>query len=213
MRKHHNKLYYGKYRYKTEFKMPGSLMFYPTTDEYLTKIKGKYQDTKHIIKLADFIMANRKTMKFRFQNRKVIFYSDYKKSLDLIDNFWDFWIGSKTVDPEFTDLGKNTVGCKRLPHGKFEFQVQLKKDTHNFMSENEKQNLWKFITRNKDQFKITSGPVEIFLNGKNNHLFQGYFYVKEEKYLTPVFMMVQNSIDKVIQFRKVGNGSDKKTKR
>ena len=34
MRKHHNKLYYGKFVYKTVFKMPASLMFYPTTDQY-----------------------------------------------------------------------------------------------------------------------------------------------------------------------------------
>ena len=39
MRKNHNKLYYGKYRHKTVFKLPGSLMFYPTTDEHLMKLK------------------------------------------------------------------------------------------------------------------------------------------------------------------------------
>ena len=213
MRKHHNRLYYGKFRCKTEFKMPGSLMFYPTTDEHLTKIKEKNQDTRHMYKLADFIITNRKKIKFRFQHKKVIFYSDHDKSLELINNFWDFWNASTHVDPSFNNLGKNTVGCKRLPHGKFQFQVQFKKDTHTHMSETERHNLWEFISRNKDQFKITSGPVEIFLNGRNTHLFQGYFYVKQEKYLTPVFMMAQNAIDKVIQFRKAKNGSDKKVKR
>ena len=67
MRKHHNKLYYGKYRSKTMFSMPGSLMFYPTTDQYLVNLKKKYEGLKDINDLADFIMQNRKNMKFRFK--------------------------------------------------------------------------------------------------------------------------------------------------
>ena len=41
----------------------------------------------------------------------------------------------------------------------------------------------------------------------------GYFYVTKEQFLTPIYMMAQEAIDKVIQFRKVENGSDKKTTR
>ena len=67
MRKNHNKLYYGKYRHKTEFKMPGSLMFYPTTDEHLIKIKNIYPEAPDLNNLADFIMTNRKKIKFRFK--------------------------------------------------------------------------------------------------------------------------------------------------
>ena len=67
-------------------------------------------------------------MKFSMQDRKTIFYSDIDKSQELIERFWDFWIGSETVDPKFKDLGKDTVGCTRLPHGKYQYQVYLKKD-------------------------------------------------------------------------------------
>ena len=38
MRKHHNKLYYSKYRYKTIFNMPWAGMLYPTTDQTLIDI-------------------------------------------------------------------------------------------------------------------------------------------------------------------------------
>ena len=31
MRKNHNKLYYGRFRHKTVFRLPGSVIFYPTT--------------------------------------------------------------------------------------------------------------------------------------------------------------------------------------
>ena len=46
MRKNHNKLYYGQHKHKTVFRLPGSLMFYPTTDKHLLKIKNDYGGAK-----------------------------------------------------------------------------------------------------------------------------------------------------------------------
>ena len=117
MRKHHNRLYYGKYRYKTIFKMPGSIIFYPTTNEHLNNIKKRHANTTDITYMADFIMQNRNKMKFRFQDRRSMFYSDKKLAQQLIEQYWDYWIGSETVDPKFTKLDRNTIGCTRLPHG------------------------------------------------------------------------------------------------
>jgi len=213
MRKNHNKLYYGKFRHKTEFKIPGSLMFYPTTDEHLLKIKKDYPDAPDMTYLANFIMKNRKLLKFRFQNKKAIFYSDYDKSLELIDNFWDFWTGSETVDPKFKDLDKDTIGCTRLPHGKYKYQVYLKKDAQNILSEADVNTLRHFIESNNDNYLITSRDVIGLLHSKFSFFSGGYFYVTEEKFLTPIFMMAQNAIEKVIKFRKVKNGSNKKTTR
>ena len=127
MRKNHNRLYYGKYRYKTVFKMPGSLIFYPTTDDHLNHIKKIHPDLPDINFLADFIIQNRSKMKFRFQDRRCMFYSDRKLAQKLIDTFWDYWIGSENVDPRITNIGKDVVGCTRLPHGKYQYQVHLKK--------------------------------------------------------------------------------------
>ena len=213
MRKNHNKLYYGKYRHKTVFKLPGSLMFYPTTDEHLMKIKNDYKDLPDMNHLASFIMANRKNVKFRMQDRKTIFYSDLDKSQELIERFWNFWIGSETVDPKFNDLGKDTVGCTRLPHGKYKYQVYLKKEAQNILSETDVSTLRNFIESNKNNYLITSRDVLGLLNSKFPYFSGGYFYVTEEKFLTPIFMMAQNAIEKIIKFRKVKNGSDKKTTR
>ena len=151
MRKHHNKLYYGKYMHKTTFKMPGSLMFYPTTDQHLRYLQKEYKDAPQLCHLADFILKNRKSIKFRFQGfqeRKAIFYTNYDLSLELIDNFWDFWVGSENVDPRFKGLDKNTVGCLRLPHGKYKYQIYLKKDAQNIMSDTEVKTLKTFIESN-----------------------------------------------------------------
>jgi hypothetical protein len=194
--------------------MPGSLMFYPTTDEHLLKIKKEYSDAPDMNYLADFIMKNRKLLKFRFQDRKAIFYTDYDKSLELIDTFWNFWTKSETVDPKFKDLDKNTIGCVRLPHGKYKYQVYLKKEAQNIMSDIEIETLKNFIHTNQDNCLVTNRDVLGLLNSRYPYFTGGYFYVSDEKFLTPIYMMAQDAIEKVIKFRKVKkNGSNKKTKR
>ena len=213
MRKHHNRLYYGKYRYKTVFKMPGSLIFYPTTDEHLLHIKRIHPDLPDINFLADFIIQNRNKMKFRFQDRRSMFYTDRKLAQTLIDQFWDYWIGSENVDPKFHNLGKDIVGCSRLPHGKYRYQVHLKKDAQLVMNDAQINSLWEFLERNVDDCLVTNYNIIDFLEKKSPYCFGGYFYVKDEKYLSPIYMMAQQAIEKVIQFRKVKNGSNKKVKR
>jgi hypothetical protein len=193
--------------------MPGSLMFYPTTDKHLVWLKKEYAGAPDMNHLASFIMANRKNVKFRMQDKKTIFYSNMDKSQELIERFWDFWVGSETVDPKFKDLGKDTVGCTRLPHGKYQYQVYLKKDAQSLINEIQKKNLWEFLERNVDDCLVTNYNIIDFLENRSPYCFGGYFYVKEEKYLTPIYMLAQQAIEKVIQFRKVKNGSNKKTTR
>jgi len=60
---------------------------------------------------------------------------------------------------------------------------------------------------------VSNYNVLDYLEAKNPYCFGGYFYVKEEKFLTPIYMMAQAAIDKVIKYRKVKHGSDKKVKR
>jgi len=213
MRKHHNRLYYGRFRHKTVFRMPGTLMFYPTTDQWLTDLKSKYTGYSDIEYLADFIMRHRKTIKFRFQDRKAIFYTDQNLAQHLIDRFWTYWVGSETVDPNYTNIGADTVGCRRLPHGKYHYQVHIKKDAQLLINEEQKKGLWEFLDRNVDECLVSNCHLLDYLESKSPYCFGGYFYVKEEKYLTPIYMMAQRAIDKVIKFRKVKHGSDKKTKR
>ena len=213
MRKHHNKLYYGRFKNKTVFKMPGTLMFYPTTDQWLTDLKAKYTGYTDIEYLADFIMKHRKTIKFRFQDRKAIFYSDQKIAQQLIRRFWYYWISSDTVDPRYGNIDSDTVGCTRLPHGKYQYQVHLKKDAQLHITDNQRASLWEFLDRNVDNCLVSNYSVLDYLESKIDYCYGGYFYVKEEKFLTPIYMMAQGAIDKVIRYRKVKNGSDKKTKR
>ena len=213
MRKHHNKLYYGKYRYMTIFKMPGSLMFYPTTDKQLSWIKKEYPDAPDMNNLADFIIQHRDSIRFRMQDKKAIFYTNKSMSEDLIGSFTNYHVKTEVVDPKFGLLDKNTVGCDRLPHGKYQYQVHLKKDVHKHINETERHALCEFIERNIDNCLITNKFVLDFLEDRSPHCYHGYFYVKDEKFLTTIYMIAQKGIDKVIKFVKVKNGSNKETTR
>ena len=112
MRKNHNRLYYGKHRHKTVFKMPGSLIFFPTTDDHLKLIKKRHPCLSDLNFLADFILKNRNKINFRFQDRRTMFYTDLKLARQLIERMWDFWIGYDTVDPKHGPLGENIIGCR-----------------------------------------------------------------------------------------------------
>ena len=225
MRKHHNKLYYSKYRFKTIFNMPWAGMLYPTTDQKLLDlIQGKDKDVKYlnkdwykispnVIKLAQVILDHRTNMKFRLQQNHAIFYSNKELAHNLIEMFWDRWYGSESVDPKFKKLGKNTIGCRRLPHGKYQYQVHLKKDTHQRITKQERENLWSFLERNVDNCLVTNKYVLDYFEGKYPHCYHGYFYVSEQKMLTPIYMLAQKAIDKVIKYVKVKNESNKKVKR
>ena len=225
MRKHHNKLYYSKYRFKTLFKMPWTGLLYPTTDQKLLDIvQGRENNTKYLnknwykispeaIRLAQFILDHRTKIKFRLQEKLAIFYSDKELAQELIKTFWNSWYGSESVDPTFKRLGKNSIGCRRLPHGKYQYQVHLKKDVHQRITKQERENLWNFLERNVDNCLVTNKYVLDYFEGKNQHCYNGYFYVSEEKMLTPLYMLAQKAIDKVIKYVKVKNESNKKIKR
>ena len=205
--------------------MPWAGMLYPTTDQKLLDlIQGKDKDVKYlnkdwykispdVIKLAQFILDHRTDMKFRLQQDHAIFYSDKELAQELIETFWDCWYGSESVDPKFKKLGKNSVGCRRLPHGRFQYQIYLKKDVHQHLTINERKNLWEFLERNEEDCLVSNKYVLDYLIGKYPHCYHGYFYVSEEKMLTPIYMIAQKGIDKVMKFVKVKNGRNKKTKR
>ena len=213
MRKHHNKLYYSKYKVKTVFKLPGSLMFYPTTDQYLTSLKEQHPELPSLNFLADFIIKHRNSMRFRIQDKKAIFYSDKERSDVLIDFFKKYWQKTEIVDPKYDMLSKDVIGCTKLPHGRFKYQIHLKKDAHKHISQSERQALWNLIERNEECCLVTNKYVLDYLTGKYQHCYHGYFYVSNEKMLTPIYMIAQTGIDKVIKFVKVKNESNKKTSR
>ena len=206
--------------------MPWTGILYPTTDQKLLDIlQGKDKTLKYgnkswqvsnqpdITRLSQFILDHRTKMKFRLQQDYAIFYSDKELAGKLIGMFWDNWYGSESVDPTFNKLGKNVVGCRRLPHGKFQYQVHLKKDVHQLLTNSERESLWSFLERNKEDCLVSNKYVLDYLLGKYPHCYHGYFYISEQKMLTPIYMIAQKGIDKVIKYMKIKNGRNKKTKR
>jgi len=225
MRKHHNRLFYSQYSYKTTFEMPWAGILYPTTDENLQKLlDGTHQETiklnktfwefnSTVLKLAKFIIDNRSEMKFRIHQKYSMFYSGKKIADKLCDLFPEYLFNRNYVDPRFGNLGKNVIGCSRLPHGIFQYQIHLKRDAHKYLTNQQRENLFEFIDRNQQNCLCTNKYLLDYLIGKYPHCYHGYFYVRNEKFLTPVYMLAEKAIDKVIKYKKVKNGSDKKVTR
>ena len=225
MRKHHNRLFYGKYRYKVSFALKWAPMLYPTTDEHLQSfIDGKQSQIKYlndkfwkatssVVRLAKFIKDNRAKMKFRLQQTKAIFYTDKRLANELIGSFWEDWIESKVVDPKYANLEENTVGCTRLPHGKYKFQIHLKKLKSKQIDSEKRHALLKFLDNNVDNVYVANGGLIDWLEGKDRWYPASYFYVTEEKYLSPLYVISGDIIDKVIKFKETKNGSDNKIKK
>ena len=198
--------------------MPYTSKLYPTTDENLFRITKMYKMSatdydEKASKVAQFIIDHRTQMKFRVQQKYTIFYSNESLAKQLVDKFWNDWYGSESVDPKFNKLGKNSVGCRRLPHGKFQYQVHLLKDVHQHLTNSERQNLWNFLERNEEHCMVSNKYVLDYLIGKYPHCYHGYFYVSEQKMLTPIYMIAQKGIDKVVKFVAIKNERNKKIKR
>ena len=205
--------------------MPWAGILYPTTDQkLLDMIQGKdksvrylnkqwYKTSPDIVKLAQFIIDHRTKMKFRLQQKYAIFYSDKSLAQLLVETFWEHWYGAESVNPKYNKLGKNSIGCRRLPHGKFQYQVHLKKDVHQHISKQERESLWAYLERNENDCLVSNKYVLDYLIGKYPHCYHGYFYVSEQKMLTPIYMLAQGAIDKVIKYVQVKNAGNKKVKR
>lgn len=223
MRKHHNKLFYDKYTHKATFKMPWGAFLYPTTDLHLQSVLDAgfkeftsvrvltndswtyfYNHAKEIKLLSNFILENRNSMKFRIQQEQALFYSDKKTILSLISMFWDEWRDLQTVVTRKNELpGVNTVFCKRLPLGKYQYQIYVKKNLHKHLSAKQRENLWRYLSHNEDNIKIPSKQLTEYFSGETKYGWEGYFYVKEEKMLTPLYMMSQDLIHKIFKYERI----------
>ena len=223
MRKHHNKLFYGKYTHKATFKMPWSAFLYPTTDLHLQSVLDAgfkeftsvrvltndswtyfYNHTKEIKLLASFVLENRKYVKFRIQQERTIFYGDKKTILSLISMFWDEWSDLQTVVTSKSELpDSNTVFCKRLPLNKYQYQIYVKKNLHKYLTSEQRQSVWNFLSRNKENAHIPSKQLQEYFSGKTKYGWEGYFYIKEEKMLTPLYMITQDLIHKIYKYERI----------
>jgi len=222
MRKHHNRLFFGQYTHKASFKMPCASWLYPTTDEHLTKIvtdtsafEGHvfYENMISVkkfktilIQLASFILENRNKIKFRIQSPVSIFYGNKEIMIEMINEFWEYWTGITTTDPKKVKLlNNNTVVCRRLPLGKYGYQIHVNRKISYKLNENQRDLLYRYLTRNEDNATITNHNLRQWLSGAGaiHYGQEGYFYVKDEKALTPIYMISEHIVDRVVKFVKV----------
>jgi hypothetical protein len=227
MRKQHNKLFYGKYTHKAEFRMPWCGWLYPTTDEHLqrlllnpTAFDGHMQFStdifkvkKHkteIMQLADFILKNRNRIKFRLQSPNAIFYGSRSVIHQAITTFWDNWRDCMETDAtHIRKMEPNTVICNRLPHNRYRYQIYLKRDAQFKINDRNRKSLAKYLLQNTDVARVVNSHMLNWLNGESEHC-EGYFYIADEKCLTPVYMIINDSIDKIVKYVKISNDRNNK---
>ena len=152
-------------------------------------------------------------MKFRLQQNKSIFYTDKKFANELVGTFWEAWIGSTVVDAKYANLQETTIGCTRLPHGKYQYQIHLKKKLSWQTNEDKRVALLKFLDNNVDNVYVSNGGLIDWLEGKDRWYPSSYFYVTDEKFLSPLYVIAGDMIEKVIQFKELKNAGNKKAKR
>ena len=203
--------------------MPWACYLYPTTDQHLNSVLTHDEEdfksqrcivdsnwvffnkhSKKLKQLASFILHNRYKMKFRIQNVNCVIYCNENMAKDLVSVFWDEWLHADAVPHDKSYLlDRNSVLCKRLPLGKYQYQVHLKKNVHNILRQNQREDLYRYISQNPDNCLITGKYVKEYLSGDSKYGWQGYFYVKDEKMLTPIYLIAQEAIEKVIKFVRV----------
>jgi hypothetical protein len=208
MRKHHNRLFFGQYTHKASFKIKNASMLYPTTDQHLLKLIRLYEhtDMPDVVKLCRFILENRHKIKFRLGYPASIFYGDQDTILSAINTFWNEWTNTDTTDPKKVPvLDTNTVACRRLPLGRYQYQVYVKRKMSNRLTVAQRELLYKYLTQNEENATITNQNIKRWLSGEGaiHYDMSGYFYVRDEKALTPIYMISSDIVDKVIKFVKV----------
>lgn len=223
MRKHHNKLFFKKYTDKAVFDMPYSPWLYPTTDWHLESVitkpdalEGKILNNnffnvkkyaKELRTLALFIIENRHKIKFRLQTDTTIIYSDRNTIKEVIKMFFDQWIDHMEVDPYIVkNFDENIRFCKKIPHGKYQYQVYLKQPAYMEYNETDKQALANFLFTNEENTKVANKHMELWLKNENESkyvYFNGYFYVKDERCLSMLYMIAQKYVDRIIKFVKI----------
>ena len=227
MRKKHNKLFYGKYTHKAEFRMPWCGWLYPTTDEHLQRLLSDptafdghmqfatdiFKVKKHkleIMRLADFILKNRNRIKFRLQSPNAIFYGSRSVIHQAITTFWDNWRDCMETDAtHIRKMEPNTVICNRLPHNRYQYQIYLKRDAQFKINDRNRKSLAKYLLQNTDVARVVNSHMLSWLNGESEHC-EGYFYIADEKCLTPVYMIINDSIDKIVKYVKISNDRNNK---
>ena len=193
---------------------------YPTTDKHLTMLlndptafKGhvffeKFSNAKNYIpeirSLAYVLRKYRSMMKFRIQDKGgVIMYGNKKLIHELITVFWEYWVDCFETSKNFDmKMDRHTVVCSRLPHKKYQYQVWMKQGCYE--SEHRMaRSLAAYLLDKPDVGKPANELQENWLRNESDYDGSGYFYIKDEKCLTPVRLILGENIDKIIKFVKI----------
>ena len=102
-------------------------------------------------------------------------------------------------------MNNQTVVCKRLPLGKYQYQVHVHRKMQSRITREQRDMLHQYLTQNQENATVTNRSLISWLSGSGDigYGYNGYFYVKDKKALLPIYMISQHIVEKITKFVKV----------
>lgn len=207
-----NKLFYNKWPYKISCKIEGIhlLRFYKYDVERLhcnlVNVKfyrGKSnfnQEALNAFCLLGKQFIEDKDVKKRIEANKIDFYALTESKFNELTNSLKNYVYSTTSPTNYQELttlksNNNLILCKNLPHNKYKFKITFKD-----MPLSIRQNLINWAERyNNDDIYINKS-TRIHFKGLKFNYGTHYFYIKDKKMLSFIFLAAAGYIRKTDEY-------------
>ena len=207
-----SKLFFGKWPYKIQCKLPGSWMVkrlgIARTLEFCELPEG-HRDTIGMVrskiertKLKEFALAISPFSYSDIQTRaEGANYSIYCKDINLFQQIitslekWIFVIHEPASEEELSIMSNNAkqVLCNKFPHQRYRYKVYLKHIT----SFNSRESFATWVKHYNEKIKVTD-RTERWFHGRYTQ--SPYIYVDDQKMLALVGMFLGNNIKKIEEY-------------
>ena len=202
------KLYYGKYPYKIELRVPGSYMIRDRNAEEIknqTPSKNYYrfkkfseQNHKNLVKFIDTagdLLTNKK-IKSRCESDTISFYSEEYSIHEAIHKKLSEWVIVVTEPENNASLKKLTekkhiVLCRSIPYGKFQYRVHL----NPYMPREDRVKFHKWLDNYKKYIGISTNCKE-WLEGNYSWMNSPVINIQDNKHLAFIQLYLGKNLKK-----------------
>jgi hypothetical protein len=208
-----NKLFYGEYPYKAEFRIEGANLLRTKGIDWLRQFclseknssaRGFYSKVDKV-KLHRFLESIEPFLeydhKIRAERSTLNYYSKDKTVINQLSSAlnWCLYAVYEPGSPqelEFLTGETKKVLCDVLPHTLYKFKVTLKE---NIPVNIKKQFLSWALQYNNNEIKFTKS-TEYWLGGSKHYVQSPYFYMADDKMLVMAHLFLSNHIKKVEEY-------------
>lgn len=215
-------LYYGKYPYKLELEVTGAQMVRDDTPfaaqiDHQTRFRNyggswrfQRQPNPDDLVILEAIRSWRKEvpdgMKIRIEASGVQIYSESEQALkDFVEDIFDTnfkWIVSITAPKSKTELATLQSGIAIHPKRKLKFKYKFIIRDGRYSPET-RSSVLNMLEAQGDQVRITPSTQKM-LSGKNNYIWNCYFYANDESINLMVNLIAPAFIRSIVEYQDTG---------